>query len=129
LFLKQKKAVRLISNTNFRAHTAEIFKDLKILPLNQMIESSKVKFMHKFSNNRLPFSFTNSWQKNGERVQNRQLRNAEDFFIPPHQYESLRRLPLFSFPASWNSIDQIKLNNNEKAFLRILKGKFLQNLN
>ena len=42
LFLKPKKAVRLISNSNYRAHTAIIFKELKILPLDLMIEISKI---------------------------------------------------------------------------------------
>ena len=74
--------------------------------------------MHKFSFNRLPFSFTNYWVMNRERNLNRQLRNADDFFIATHHLESLKRLPLFSFPLAWNNADNSKLNQNENLSLK-----------
>jgi hypothetical protein len=45
---KQKQAIRIICNATFRAHTAPLFKELKILPLDQLIEYSRIKFMHNF---------------------------------------------------------------------------------
>jgi hypothetical protein len=46
IFLKQKEAIRVIANANYRDHTPPLFKNLKILPLEKMIELSKLKFMH-----------------------------------------------------------------------------------
>jgi hypothetical protein len=45
---KQKQAIRIVCNAPFRAHTAPLFKELKILPLDQLIEYSRIKFMHCF---------------------------------------------------------------------------------
>ena len=93
-----------------------------------MIEISKIKFVHKFTNNRLPFSFTNCWIKNSERFPNRQLRNADDLYITTHHFESIKRLPLFSFPFTWNQAENEKFNPNEKTYLKHLKFNLLQNL-
>jgi hypothetical protein len=128
LVIKQKKAVRVIANAQYRAHTRPIFKELKILPLEQMITFSKLKFMHKFMNNRLPFSFTNCWVSNRERNPERVLRNANDLYIIPHQYGSLTRLPIFSFPLLWNQEDVTKQNPNMKIYPKSLKSKLLNNL-
>jgi hypothetical protein len=38
LRVKQKQAICIISNAPFRAHTAPLFKELKILPIDQLIE-------------------------------------------------------------------------------------------
>jgi hypothetical protein len=46
IVLKQKEAIRVIANANCREHTPPLFKNLKILPLEKMIELSKLKFMH-----------------------------------------------------------------------------------
>jgi hypothetical protein len=128
IFLKQKKAVRLITNANFRAHTAEIFSFLKILPLDKMILFSKAKFMHKFAFRRLPESFSECWLKNSERMPGRLLRNADDLYIYPHRYESIKRLPFFSFPTVWNQEDDSKLNPNAKVFQKQLKKKLLNSI-
>ena len=48
LRLAQKKAIRTICKANYRAHTAPLFKELKILPLDDLITYSRVKFMHSF---------------------------------------------------------------------------------
>ncbi len=44
----QKQAIRIVCNAPFRAHTAPLFNDLKILPMDQLIEYSCIKFMHSF---------------------------------------------------------------------------------
>jgi hypothetical protein len=128
LFLKQKKAIRIISNANFCAHTSVLFKELKILPLDKMITFCKIKFMHKFTNKRLPLSFANMWETNRSRMPERNLRNADNFFIVPHHFENLKRMPLFSFPSSWNDEDANKLNPNLKQYLKTLKNKLLQSI-
>ncbi len=35
---KQKKAIRVIRNTGYREHTAPVFKQLKILPFDELIK-------------------------------------------------------------------------------------------
>jgi len=124
----QKKAVRTISNAAFRAHTAPIFKILKILPIDKMIILSKLKFMHSFANNRLPFSFNETWMKNIERNPGLNLRNAQDYFIKPSIFSTLKRLPLFTFPSLWNSEIALKDIQDSKKLLRSLKFRLLNEI-
>jgi hypothetical protein len=48
LRIKQKEAIRIISNAGFREHTAPLFAQLSILPLDQLIKLHILKFMHSF---------------------------------------------------------------------------------
>jgi len=115
LFLKQKNAVRIITNSNYRAHTAPLFQRLKILPLSQLIHYSNLSFMHNFHHNRLPISFAQMWNTNRNRNPLIQLRNADDYFIPAHRFETLKRLPLFNFPRIWNIEDVSKLTQSKNS--------------
>jgi hypothetical protein len=82
-----------------------LFKANGILPLDEMIKSSSLLFMHRFINRNLPLSFHDLWSLN--RIQNpaRLLRNANDLRIPGHNFATLKRLPLFTFPRIWNDED------------------------
>jgi len=54
LHLLQKKALRIISNSDFIAHTEPICKQLKILKVTDMFRLSIWKFYYKLMNNLLP---------------------------------------------------------------------------
>jgi hypothetical protein len=124
----QKKAIRLICNANFRAHTTPLFKEQKILPLDKLIEYSRIKFMHNFHFNQLPISFAETWRSNAERNPDRILRNADDLYIPAHRVEFVKRLPLHSFPLAWNSAPGEKLNPRQHIYLKDLKNHMLASL-
>lgn len=47
LKLLQKRAIRCISNSHYLAHTAELFKELKILKLNQLYNFNVAQYMFK----------------------------------------------------------------------------------
>ena len=128
LFLKQKQAIRAITNSQYRAHTTPLFRELKILPLEQLIIFSQLKFMYKFKNNCLPLSFADMWLTNRVRNPNLNLRNADKLFIPPHRLESLKRLPLFHFPKLFNE-DQSDQNQPTKIYVKQLKSRLLNTLN
>lgn len=50
------------------------------------------------------------WQTNRARNPDRELRNAEDYYVPPHRIELVKRLPLTAFPTAWNAEKGDKLN-------------------
>jgi hypothetical protein len=77
LRIKQKEAVRIISNAGYRDHTAPLFAQLKILPLDQLIKLNAIKLMHSFTHYLLPISFHQMWISNRERNLDRVLRNAD----------------------------------------------------
>jgi hypothetical protein len=124
----QKKAIRIICNANYRAHTTPLFKDQKILPLDKLIEFSRIKFMHNFHFKQLPISFAETWITNATRNPDRILRNADDLYIPAHRVEFVRRLPLFSFPLAWNSAPGEKQNPRQHLYLKYLKTYMLNSL-
>jgi len=105
LRIKQKEAIRIINNAGYRDHTAPLYKQNCILPIDEMIKFSNLLFMHKFSNLNLPLSFHDVWSLNRNLNPARLLRNANDLRIPPHNYATLKRLPLFTFPRIWNEED------------------------
>jgi hypothetical protein len=129
--LKQKEAIRIITNSQYRAHTIPLFADMSILPLDQLIKYHSLKFMHSFSFNNLPFSFSEMWIKNRARNQNLNLnlRNAEDLFVPPHKLATLKRMPLFNFPRLWNQENNSKNNPVLHQYLKSVKRALFSTLN
>ena len=53
----QKRAMRIITCSKYNAHTAPIFKDLKLLKLDDIFKLSLLKFNYKLVNNLLPKYF------------------------------------------------------------------------
>ena len=47
LYLRQKKAIRIVCNVKYRYHTPELFYNMKLLTIYQIIEFQKAIFMHK----------------------------------------------------------------------------------
>jgi hypothetical protein len=128
LFLMQKKAVRIISRAKYRDHTNPLFAHLEILPIVELITYQRLKFMHSYYFHKLPISFAQTWQTNAERNPVRILRNGNDYFIPQHRIELVKRMPLYTFPAAWNAESIEKLNPNQPAYLKSLKKRLLDRL-
>jgi hypothetical protein len=111
----------------YREHTAPLFKQLKILPFDELIKYSILKFMHSFTHNLLPLSFHCMWTSNRERLPVRLLRNADKLYIVPLNYATLKRMPLFNFPNIWNQETDEKHNPINHRYLKNLKRLCLLN--
>jgi hypothetical protein len=116
VFKLQKKAIRIISNANSNAHANPLFYQNGILPLERIIDYSKMMFMHTVAFNYNLDSFTNVWLKNDQRNIDINLRNSNDFILPMVHRESFRKCPLYSLPLSWNQAGDIKLQRNRCTF-------------
>jgi len=135
LFKIQKKAIRLISNSSYNAHTEPTFKLLEILPIKNLANFTKIQFMQQFVQKTLPSSLLNTWTRNFERRHQEEaqhhhhLRNDNDLFIPPARTNQIQRFPLFLFPELWNSVpDNIKILRNHQTFASTLKKHFISEL-
>jgi hypothetical protein len=128
LKLKQKAAIRVVSKAGHRDHTNPLFKQLGILPLNELIKYSNLKFMHKFSHKSLPLSFHDLWISNRERNPNLVLRNADNLYVPAHNYATLKRLPLFTFPKVWNDDMNVKENPSLRVYMKSVKSALLNSI-
>lgn len=64
IFKLQKRAVRIITNQHYLAHSSALFKQTKILKLDDIIKLENLKFVQKFKLNLLPNIFNNFYQYN-----------------------------------------------------------------
>ena len=64
IYYLQKRAVRAVTNSDYRAHTATLFSKLKILDIFQINTLDIAKFMFRYHNNLLPPLFLNLFMTN-----------------------------------------------------------------
>jgi hypothetical protein len=116
IFLQQKKAIRIITNSEYNAHTAPLFHSLNILPLAKIITSAKLTFMHTVYYGYAPPSFSNTWQTQAQRNPDLNLRNATDIYVPFPRIDLFKRMPIYALPYTWNSHDIVRYYANRTTF-------------
>ena len=126
--LLQKKAIRILTGANYTDHTEPLFKALNIAPFYNLLKEATLVFMHKIFYNDAHFSFNNVWSKNSDRQIFTQLRNKDDFYLPPVNLELFRKIPLYSFAKAWNELGDIKFQRNLFTFKNELKQKMRENI-
>jgi hypothetical protein len=126
ILLLQKKAIRIIAKEAINAHTSPLFKNLGILPFDKLVLQAKLNFMHSIEFSYAPTTFTNSFIKNNNRNIDLDLRNNNDYQIPFARTESFKKIPLYSFPKTWNEeIGDLKFQHNKITFQIALKDHLL----
>ena len=81
--------------------------------------------MHSIEYQYAPASFNGTWNKNLNRDNNYNLRNVDDYILPPVRIELIRHIPVYSFALAWNELDDIKFQFNCKTFQQNLKESLL----
>jgi hypothetical protein len=120
LFVMQKKAIRNVCNANYNAHTAQLFNNLKILPLNKLIIFTQGLLTHSIIHKYGPKILHTEWTTNQERNPGLELRNANDIYIPDATTEQVKKLPLFTFAKLWNDLPESKTYANPILFKNLL---------
>jgi hypothetical protein len=131
LFIMQKKIIRSILCTNYNAHTEPLFKELKILPLKDLIKYQKQEFMYNYKKNQVPRSLLRTWTTTQERRNDQEinLRNNETLYIPFARTDLISRMPLISLPKCWNSLPpDIQNVESKNVFKKKLKFYYLDQL-
>ncbi len=65
---------------------------------------------------------------NRDRNMSRLLRNANDLFVPAHNFATMKRFPLFTFPRLWNDEEERKLTQSPTLYCKLLKSTLLANI-
>ena len=112
----QKKALRIVTNSSYREHTAPLFTKHQILPLEKIILQAKLHFMHSIHYNYAPSTLQLSWPRNSERDIDHNLRNSNDYTIPRANLTFFTRFPLYTFPLAWNSAGFFTSYQNQTTF-------------
>jgi hypothetical protein len=113
----QKKAIRIMTKSNFNTHTGPLFLDNRILPFDKLILQNKLLFFHSVEFKYAPRSFANTWTKNADREIEYNLRNDEQYTIAPIRIELFRKIPLVSLPTAWNELGEgLRFQHNRITF-------------
>ena len=106
LLLLQKRVMRIICNTSYRSHTDVLFRNNRILKINDLYLFHLGQFMYNLNGNNIPASFKGMFKKNNT-VHNYSTRQANDFHIPKARTNFVSRNFMFTGPKLWNSLDQL----------------------
>jgi len=133
IVIKQKIAIRLLSNAKYNSHTEPLFKALNILPFAQLCQFFKLQFMQQFTQKLLPVALQSMWISNNERRSNQSqvvLRNNDALHIPLASSQFTSKHPLTTFPQLWAEFpdESIKFIRNKLMFNKKLKFYFINNL-
>jgi Reverse transcriptase (RNA-dependent DNA polymerase) len=116
LYIMQKKAVRIISNVNYREHTAPLFIENNILPLNLIIKQAMLLLMHSIRYNFCPRSFDDMCTRTNPDNAAYELRYVNEFDVPRARIELFKRIPLFTLPTEWNLCNELRFYQNPMTF-------------
>jgi Reverse transcriptase (RNA-dependent DNA polymerase) len=132
LYVKQKAAIRIISNANFNSHTAPLFKSLNILPVPLLVKSAFINVMHRYHNKKLPIGFNHTWSTMRNRLDEAGapvLRHEANYLIPFARTDQTSRFPLTQAPKLWNDLPSAIRNvSNPNSFNIALKEHLLSTL-
>ena len=126
MLLLQKRAIRLICNVSYRAHTDVLFRENRILKITDLYRLQLGCFMYNININATPTVFKGMFQKNNV-IHNYSTRQANDFHLPKNRTNFGNKTFKFSGPKLWNSFDDsIKQAPNFNRFKCKLKRMFLE---
>ena len=77
----QKRAIRIITSANYRAHTDPLFNKLKILPLSKISDYSIIILMYKYARGMLPSVFNDMFIRNYE-IYSYNTRQSTEIHVP-----------------------------------------------
>ena len=121
LRILQKKAVRIITESHYLAHTDPLFSKLKLLKLDDLYKHQLGIYMYKSTKGLLPDSMS-SMVIPIHNVHNHNLRNQNGYYIH-HVRTNCRKFTIhYTGPTFWNTLPlQLREAVSENQFKRKLK--------
>jgi hypothetical protein len=102
-----------------------MFIEEEILPVEYIVQQSKLLFMHSVKFGYCPKSFLNVFLRNEHGNAAYELRNIVDFIVPRARIELFKRMPLYSLPDEWNKAGDLQFYQNSATFKIVLKATLL----
>jgi len=116
LHILQKRALRAISNSEYRSHSNPLFIKYNQLKIFDLCNLNIGTFMFKYSNNLLPPAFNNMFTSNAEN-HNYNTRHASDFEYPNNKLKFGDKSICYQGVKTWNNIpNHVKNASNIKLF-------------
>ena len=128
LFILQKKAVRLITNSHYLTPSSPLFVKCNILPLTELIKLNTCIFMFNYHKGILPESFAHMFKTNSA-IHSYPTRQSKDLHIPFSRLSFVCHSTRFVGVNEWNSLNQdIKSSTTLTRFKRLCKLSLYQSL-
>ena len=125
ILLLQKKALRIICNTDYMAHTEPLFLANNILRINEIYSLQLGIFMFLLNNNKLPHIFNSMFVRN-QHFHNYPTRQARSFHLPKTRTLFANHIFTFAGPKLWNSLPpSLTQLKNLHSFKRKFKSSLL----
>ena len=99
----QKKAVRVIKNMSYTAHTGSSFKELKILKIQDVIDLEVLKFTYSFIHGLLPLPLLTTFELNSD-IHNYNTRNKDNPRPAQHKSAKFNRSYLTLSSRLWLTV-------------------------
>jgi hypothetical protein len=126
IFKLQKRASRIITNNDYRSHSAPFFQKLNILNVNDMYKLELCTFMFKHFNNQLPETFTSYFLKQSK-LHNYSTR-TDIYNVNKIRTNFAYKTVKHSGPPTWNSLHvTTKKSKSIKQFRSQLKESLISN--
>jgi len=104
----QKRAVRVITKSHYRAHTTELFRKLNMLKVKDLCTLQDYKFCFKFENSLLPHYFIHEMKKNLEnKTHSYVTRQINIINLPAVRHEFARHSISYTYPNSLKNMPSI----------------------
>ena len=127
LIKMQKRAVRIISSSSYKAHTEPIFKDLKLLNVTNIYRLNVLMFMYKLKHGILPNVFGGIFKKNSE-IHDYNTKESQKYHTPFWRLQCVRRSIRVQGVYYWNYIsDKIDYACTPETFKIHIKTFLLSN--
>ena len=127
VFVIQKRAVRVITFSNFDQHSSPLFKALKIVKFPDLVTYLIAIYMYKFHNQLLPGVFASFFTK-VDTVHSYNTRHSAKltYYLPKARTNYGKFSIWFQGPKIWNAIDDETKKLSMSLFKKRLKQGFIE---
>ena len=122
IYYLQKRAVRAITNSDYRAHTAPLFSKLEILDIFQVNTFEIAKFMFRSHNDLLPPLFLNLFMTNSQ-IHRYDIKTASNYRVNFCRTNIKKFTILYQGSKIWNCLP---VSITSLSSFRIFKNKVLE---
>lgn len=106
IYKLQKRAVRVLTASKYNAHTEPIFKQLKLLKIEDILKLQELKFYYKFKHNLLPHYLQNIPSNYNFEVHEHNTRIQNDMHVGRVTHEYAKRCIRYDLPLLINNTSQ-----------------------
>ena len=105
IFKLQKKCIRIISKSKYNAHTDPIFKEMRILKVNDMLQLKMILFYFDYERLALPLNLNHNFLIQKNRIHVHNTRNSQDFRVPSTNTNYGRLKLRYALPIVLNNVN------------------------